>query len=58
MPLGYIVVAGGRTGADLRVARGEHELVATGPAAKLGSLVPHIATMTTSVKSVSTCINF
>ena len=39
MPLGYVVPALGRTGADLRAARGPHGLVATGPAARLGSLV-------------------
>ena len=47
MPLGYFVAANGRTGADLRVARGDHEVVATGPAARLGTLLPHIGTTTT-----------
>ena len=47
MPLGYFVPANGRTGARLRVARGAHELVATGPAARLGTLVPHLTTTTT-----------
>ena len=47
MPIGYIVEAQGRTGAALRVARGTHEVVATGKAARLGTLVPHIATTTT-----------
>ena len=39
MPLGYVVPALGRTGADLRAARGPHGLLATGPAARLGSLL-------------------
>ena len=47
MPLGYFVQANGRTGARLRVARGTHELVATGPAARLGTLIPHYTTTTT-----------
>ena len=47
MPLGYFVPASGRTGARLRVARGAHELLATGPAARLGSLLPHLTTTTT-----------
>ena len=47
MPLGYFVAAEGRTGAALRVARGGHELVATGPAARLGTLLPHNTTTTT-----------
>ena len=47
MPLGYVVPALGRTGADLRAARGPHGLVATGPAARLGSLLPHLTTTTT-----------
>ena len=47
MPLGYFVQANGRTGARLRVARGTHELVATGPAARLGKLIPHHTTTTT-----------
>ena len=47
MPLGYFVAAEGRTGAALRVARGGHELVATGPSARLGTLLPHSTTTTT-----------
>ena len=47
MPLGYFVAANGRTGARLRVARKIHELVATGPAARLGTLLPHLTTTTT-----------
>jgi len=46
MPLGYVVPALGRTGDDLRAARGPHELLATGPAARLGSLLPHLTTTT------------
>ena len=45
MPLAYFVSANGRTGAALRVARGAHELLATGPAARLGTLVPHSTTI-------------
>ena len=47
MPLGYFVAAEGRTGAALRVARGGHELVATGPSARLGTLLPHNTITTT-----------
>ena len=47
MPLGYFVPANGRTGAELRVARRAHELVATGPSARLGSLLPHNTITTT-----------
>ena len=47
MPLGYFVPAHGRTGAELRVARRAHELVATGPSARLGSLLPHNTIPTT-----------
>ena len=47
MPLGYFVPANGRAGAELRVARGRHELLATGPSAHLGTLLPHLATTTT-----------
>ena len=47
MPLGYFVPANGRTGARLRVARSDHELLATGPAARLGTLLPHLTTTTT-----------
>ena len=47
MPLGYFVPANGRTGAELRVARRLHELVATGPSARLGSLLPHNTITTT-----------
>ena len=47
MPLGYFVPANGRAGAELRVARGRHELLATGPSAHLGTLLPHLTTTTT-----------
>ena len=47
MPLGYFIEAHGRAGAELRVARGRHELLATGPAARIGSLLPHLTTTTT-----------
>ena len=47
MPLAYVVPANGRTGAYLRASRGAHELLATGPAARLGSLLPHLTTTTT-----------
>ena len=47
MPLGYLIPANGRTGAELRVARRAHEVVATGTAARLGSLLPHHTTTTT-----------
>ena len=48
MPLGYFVPSYGRTGAFLRMARGHHELVATGPCARLGALAPHVCTTTIS----------
>ena len=49
MPLGYVVPALGRTGADLRASRGPHGLVATGPAARaLVSLLPHLTTTRTT----------
>ena len=35
MPLGYFVPSMGRTGPELRVARDTHELLATGPAARI-----------------------
>ena len=38
MPLAYVIAASGRSGAALRVARSGHELLATGPAARIGSL--------------------
>ena len=47
MPLGYLVPAEGRAGAELRVARRAHELVATGPSARLGFLLPHHTITTT-----------
>ena len=47
MPVGYVVSPNGRTGAELRVARGAHELLATGKAARLGKLLPHLTTTTT-----------
>ena len=47
MPLGYFVQGNGRTGARLLVARTVHELLATGPAARLGTLLPHLTTTTT-----------
>ena len=46
MPVGYVVSPNGRTGAELRVARGSHELVATGKSARLGKLLPHLTTTT------------
>ena len=47
MPLGYEVQPEGRSAAALRLARGKHGLVATGPAAALGLLLPHDTTVTT-----------
>ena len=47
MPLGYLVPSSGRTGPELRVARGTHELLATGPAARIGTLLPNHTTTTT-----------
>ena len=47
MPLGYFVPSMGRTGPELRVARGTHELLATGPAARIGTLLPNHTTTTT-----------
>ena len=46
MPVGYVVSPNGRTGAELRVARDTHELVATGKSARLGNLLPHLTTTT------------
>ena len=46
MPIGYVVSPNGRTGAELRVARTVHELVATGKSARLGKLLPHLTTTT------------
>ena len=46
MPIGYIVQAHGRLGAVLRQARGNHELEARGPSARLGLLLPHLTTTT------------
>ena len=48
MPITYRVDAAARTGAELRVARGAHELEATGRCARLGLLLPHLTTTTTS----------
>ena len=45
MPVGYYVGAAGRTGAELRVARGEHLLSATGKAAIIGTFLPHLTTI-------------
>ena len=42
MPVGYYVAAAGRTGAELRVARGEHLLSATGKAAIIGTFLPYL----------------
>ena len=47
MPLGYLVPSSGRTGPELRVARDTHELLATGPAARIGTLLPNHTTTTT-----------
>ena len=47
MPLGFFVPSMGRTGSELRVARGTHELLATGPAARIGTLLPNHTTTTT-----------
>ena len=47
MPLVYVVSPNGRTGAELRVARGTHELKATGQCARLGVLLPNCSTTTT-----------
>ena len=47
MPLVYVVSPNGRTGAELRVARGTHELKATGQCARLGALLPNYSTTTT-----------
>ena len=46
MPFAYHVAANGRTGPELRLARQHHQLVATGPSARLGLLLPHITTTT------------
>ena len=46
MPIGYVVSPNGRTGAELRIARTVHELVATGKSARLGKLLPHLTTTT------------
>ena len=48
MPVGYLVSPNGRTGAELRVARSSHELVATGKSALLGKLLPHLTTTSTT----------
>ena len=47
MPINYEVDAAGRAGAELRVARRDMRLVCTGPAARLGLLLPHLTTTTT-----------
>ena len=46
MPLSYVVEAFGRTGAELRVARGAHDLIATGASSRLGLLLPGHTTTT------------
>jgi hypothetical protein len=46
MPLRYVVTSEGRTGAELRGARAKHELLATGPSARIGALLPHLTTTT------------
>ena len=46
MPVGHVVSPNGRTGAELRVARDTHELIATGKSARLGKLLPHLTTTT------------
>ena len=47
MPINFEVDAAGRAGAELRVARQQHGLICTGPAARLGLLLPHLTTTTT-----------
>ena len=47
MPINYEVDAAGRAGAELRVARRDMRLVCTGPAARLGLLLPHLTTTIT-----------
>ena len=47
MPINYEVEAAGRAGAELRVARRDMRLICTGPAARLGLLLPHLTTTTT-----------
>ena len=47
MPINFEVDAAGRAGAELRVARRDMRLVCTGPAARLGLLLPHLTTTTT-----------
>ena len=55
MPVGYVVSPNGRIGAELRVARDTHELVATGTSARLGILLPyHTTTTLTTGRSRST----
>ena len=46
MPLSYVVESFGRTGAELRVARGAHDLIATGASSRLGLLLPGHTTTT------------
>ena len=41
MPFNYRIPAQARTGPTLRLARGEHELLATGQCARLGVLLPN-----------------
>ena len=53
MPINYEVDAAGRAGAELRVARRDMRLVCTGPAARLGLLLPHLTTTTTRSPSTS-----
>ena len=48
MPLRARVAAGGLTGYELRKARGEYELLATGPCGRLGVLVPDHAQVHTT----------
>ena len=47
MPINFEVDAAGRAGAELRVARRDMRLVCTGPAARLGLLLPHLTTTIT-----------
>ena len=49
MPFNYRIPAQARTGPTLRLARGEHELLATGQCARLGVLLPNNTVATAHV---------